>query len=171
MTTADGPVIEQIAIRRTLRDSDARAIAELHRRIYEPEYGLNEQFTASVQEGVEAAAAAGWPERSGAVWLVERDGPLLGALALTDEGSGLGRVRWFALDPSLRGRGLGRSLMSELLDEARAAGLRELALETISVLTAAARIYRDAGFRVVWARERHDWGPSVTYQGYELKLG
>jgi hypothetical protein len=81
MTRAGGPVTEQIAIRRTLRDGDAQAIAELHRRIYEPEYGLNEQFTASVEEGVEAAATAGWPQCSGALWLVERDGPLLGALA------------------------------------------------------------------------------------------
>jgi ribosomal protein S18 acetylase RimI-like enzyme len=164
-------VIEQIAIRRTLRDGDAQAIAELHRRIYEPEYGLNEQFTASVAEGVEAAAAAGWPQRSGALWLVERDGPLLGALALTDEGDGLGRVRWFALDRALRGQGLGRSLIAELLDEARAAGLSKLELETISVLTAAARIYREAGFRVVRERRRLDWGPPVTMQRYELELG
>jgi ribosomal protein S18 acetylase RimI-like enzyme len=168
--TAGGPVIEQIAIRRTLRDGDAQAIAELHRRIYEPEYGLNEQFTASVEDGVEAAAAAGWPQRSGAVWLVEGDGSLLGALALTDEGDGLGRVRWFALDRSLRGQGLGRSLIAELLEEARAAGLSKLELETISILTAAARIYRDAGFRVVWERRRVDWGPPMTMQGYELEL-
>ncbi len=163
-------MIEQIAIRRTLRDGDAQAIAELHRRIYEPEYGLHEQFTASVEDGVEAAASAGWPQRSGAVWLVEGDGPLLGALALTDQGNGLGRVRWFALDRGLRGQGLGRSLIAELLEKARAAGLSKLELETISVLTAAARIYRDAGFRVVWERRRVDWGPPMTMQGYELEL-
>jgi ribosomal protein S18 acetylase RimI-like enzyme len=163
--------MEQMAIRRTLRGGDAQAIAELHRRIYEPEYGLNERFTAAVEDGVTAAAAAGWPQRSGAVWLVEGDRPLLGALALTDEGDGLGRVRWFALALSLRGQGLGRSLIAELLDEARAAGLSKLELETISVLTAAARIYRDAGFRVVWERRRVDWGPPVTMQGYELELG
>ncbi len=171
MTSAGRPVIDQITIRRTLRDDDAQAIAELHRRIYEPEYGLNDQFTASVEKGVEAAAAAGWPWGNGALWLVEREGPLLGALALTDEGNGLGRVRWFALDRSLRGQGLGRSLMSELLVEAREAGLLKLELETISVLTVAARIYRDAGFRVVWERRRLDWGPPVTMQGYELELG
>jgi ribosomal protein S18 acetylase RimI-like enzyme len=172
MTTLQRPGTDRIAIRRTLRDGDADAIAELHRRVYEREYGLNEQFTASVKEGVEAAAATGWPRRSGALWLVERGGgPLLGALALTDEGNGLGRVRWFVLDPGLRGRGLGRSLMAELLDEARAAGLRKLELETINLLTAAARIYRDAGFRVAWERERDDWGPRVTYQGYRADLG
>jgi ribosomal protein S18 acetylase RimI-like enzyme len=170
MSTTEKAPIEQVAIRRTFRDGDALAIADLHRRVYGPEYGLNERFTAAVQEGVRAAAAAGWPQRGG-LWLVQRDGPLLGALALTDEGDGSGRVRWFALDPRLRGQGLGRSLMAQLLDEARAAGLRTLTLETIKLLTVAAHIYRCNGFRVVWERERTDWGPPVTYQGYELTLG
>lgn len=167
MTTAD-----TIAIRRTLRDGDASAIAYLHRRIYESEYGLNEKFTVSVQDGVEAAAAQGWPQRRGAVWLVDGSGddPLLGALGLTVEGNGLGRVRWFALDASLRGRGLGRSLLAELLDEARGEGLERLELATFSELRAAARLYRDAGFRVVWEHERSDWGPTVTMQGYDLEL-
>jgi ribosomal protein S18 acetylase RimI-like enzyme len=170
MVTADGSALDQMTIRRTLKEGDGRAIAELHRRIYEPEYGLNERFTASVAEGVQAAASTGWPERSGALWMVEGEDRLLGALALTDEGDGVGRVRWFALEARLRGRGLGKSLMAQLLEAARAAGLCKLELGTISVLTAAAHIYRSAGFRVVWERERYDWGPPLTFQGYELDL-
>lgn len=159
-------------IRRTLRDGDgdAQAIAELHRRVYASEYGLNERFVQDVHNGVQAAVVNGWPQRAGAVWLVERDGPLLGALALTDEGAGLGKVRWFVLDPSLRGRGLGKELITQLVGEARAGGLCRLALETFSALTTAARIYRAAGFSVVSERPLHDWGPTVTFQRYELKL-
>ena len=37
-------------------------------------------------------------------------------------------------------------------------------------LTVAARIYTSSGFRVVWERERTDWGPPAVYQGYELTL-
>jgi ribosomal protein S18 acetylase RimI-like enzyme len=169
-TTAEEQPIDRITTRRILRRGDVVAIADLHRRIYGREYGLNERFTETVEQDVAAAVAGGWPDRTGAVWLVEAEGPLLGALALTDEGDGVGRVRWFALDPVLRGRGLGRSLMAELLDEARAAGLHTLRLETINVLTVAARIYTGIGFRVVWERERKDWGPRVTYQGYEHTL-
>ena len=134
-----------ITVRRHLKDGDADAIAELHRRVYGSEYRLNEQF-------------------------VDGDEQLLGALGLTDEGDGAGRVRWLVLDPALRGRGLARSLVAELLDEARAAGLHTLTLETYSDLTAAARIYRDAGFRVQWERVHDDWGPAVTFQGYALDL-
>jgi hypothetical protein len=48
--------------------------------------------------------------------------------------------------------------------------MKRLELETFSALTTAARIYRQAGFLVTWARERDDWGPPVTYQHYELPL-
>jgi ribosomal protein S18 acetylase RimI-like enzyme len=157
-------------IRRELRSGDTRAIADLHRRIYASEYALNERFVEGVRRGLDAAVSSGWPERGGGVWLVERDGPLLGALGLTDEGRGAGRVRWLVLDPALRGRGMGRQLVAEAVDEARTAGMRVLTLETFSDLRAAARIYRDAGFRVEWEREREDWGPGVIYQGYRLDL-
>jgi ribosomal protein S18 acetylase RimI-like enzyme len=159
-----------ITVRRHLRDGDADAIAELHRRVYGSEYGLNEQFVDCVRRGLAAAVASGWPQRRGAVWLVDGDEGLRGALGLTDEGDGAGRVRWLVLDPALRGRGLARSLVAELLDEARAAGLHTLTLETYSDLTAAARIYRDAGFRVEWERVHDDWGPTITFQGYRLDL-
>jgi ribosomal protein S18 acetylase RimI-like enzyme len=159
-----------ITIRRRLRDGDAQAIADLHRRVYASEYGLNEEFARGVERGLAAAIETGWPDRGGAVWLVDGDETLLGALGLTDEGEGAGRLRWLVLDRTLRGRGLARSMVAELLDEARAAGMRTLTLETYKDLTAAASIYRDAGFRVQWERVRDDWGPSITYQGYRLDL-
>lgn len=170
MSTIERSTIDQITIRRTLKDDDGPAIGELHRRVYTTEHGLNDRFTESVDDDVAGAIATGWPERRGAVWLVDCGGPLLGALALTDEGDGRGRVRWFALDRSLRGQGLGRSLFHELLVQARAQNLTKLCLETIKPLTVAARIYTSCGFRVVWERERTDWGPPVVYQGYELTL-
>lgn len=170
MSTIERPGSDQIMIRRTLQEGDGPAIGELHRRVYMSEHGFNDRFCATVDDDVAGAIASGWPERAGAVWLVDRGGPLLGALALTDEGDGVGRVRWFALDPSLRGLGLGRSLFDELLEEARAQNLVKLCLETVKPLTVAAHIYTSSGFRVVWERERTDWGPPVTYQGYELTL-
>ncbi|MGZ4232348.1 MAG: GNAT family N-acetyltransferase [Solirubrobacteraceae bacterium] len=163
-------ITHDISIRRELRDGDADGIAELHRRVYASEYGLNDQFVDGVRRGLKAAVASGWPQDSGAVWLVDGAGSLRGALGLTDEGERVGRVRWLVLDPALRGRGLGRSLVTELIAEARQARLQKLTLETYSDLTAAARIYRDAGFRLQWERVHEDWGPQVTFQGYTLDL-
>jgi GNAT superfamily N-acetyltransferase len=170
MSALGSPTTDEITIRRTLSDGDRLGIGDLHRRVYMTEHGFNERFCETVDDDVARAVESGWPQRTGAAWLVDRGGPLLAALALTDESGGLGRVRWFALDPSLRGHGLGRSLFTELLAEARAQHLTKLCLETVKPLTVAAHIYTSTGFRVVWERERTDWGPRVTYQGYELTL-
>jgi GNAT superfamily N-acetyltransferase len=168
MTTTAEP--DQIEVDRSLRLGDVEAIAELHRRLYVPEYGMNDEFVCQVAEGVEAAVAVGWPETAGAVWLVRQGGLLRGSLALTDEGDGLGRPRWFALEAPLRGRGLGRQLVGELVVVAREAGMRRLELETFSALSTAARIYRSIGFSVTSERERTDWGVPIVYQHYSLDL-
>ena len=157
-------------VRRTVRPGDAAAIGELHRRVYVPEYGLNDTFVDAVTAGAERAVAAGWPATGGGAWLVDVDGVVRGSLGLTDAGDGLGHVRWFALEPELRGRGLGRRLLDELLDVAHEQGMRRLELGTFSALTTAGRMYREAGFRVTSEHERTDWGPPVTFQFYELDL-
>jgi GNAT superfamily N-acetyltransferase len=160
-----------VRVRDWLRDDDVEGIVELHRIVYQPEYGMNEAFLDRVAEGVLAARSRGWPERAGAVRLVDRDERLSGCVALTEEGEGIGRIRWVVLLPELRGAGLGRLLIGELVDEARDAGWHTLQLETFSALRSAARIYRDLGFRVVSERVRQDWGPPVVYQHYEMALG
>jgi ribosomal protein S18 acetylase RimI-like enzyme len=170
LATAEDLGTPELVVRRELRDGDDAAIAELHRRIYVPEYERNDEFVARVLGAVQAAIASGWPRDGGAVWLLERAGELVGSLGLTDEGAGVGRVRWFVFDGSLRGRGLGHSLLEELLEEARAQAMQTLELETFSALTVAAKLYREAGFEVIWERQRDDWGPMITYQHYRLRL-
>lgn len=169
-TRTSAPQTDEVMIRRELRAGDAEAIIELHRRVYQPEFGMNDEFVAGVAAGIGDAVAGGWPASAGAVWLVERAGELVGSLGLTLEPPAIGRVRWFVLDGSLRGHGLGGRLMAELLAQARELGLAELELETFSALSVAARIYRAAGFRTVSERERLDLGRPVTWQRYELQL-
>jgi GNAT superfamily N-acetyltransferase len=161
----------ELRIRDRLADGDVEKMIELHRRVYQPEYGMNDTFVDRVGDGIREAHAAGWPERSGAVRLADHDGEVWGCTAMTDEGGGVGRVRWVVLMPELRGTGLGRRLIGEVIDEGRAAGMHTLALETFSALTSAARIYRDAGFRVISELARQDWGQPIVYQHYELRLG
>jgi GNAT superfamily N-acetyltransferase len=163
-------VSSPISIRRALRGGDADAIVALHDRVYRAGWARNDEFVAAVGRSVQGARAAGWPEKGGAVWLVESEQQLAGSLGLTDEGGGVGYVRWFVLASGLRGRGLGRSLLDELLEHARAGGMQRLELDTFSALSTAARLYRAAGFEVTSARERDDWGPPISYQHYRLEL-
>jgi ribosomal protein S18 acetylase RimI-like enzyme len=157
-------------IRRALRPGDLGAIVAHHGIVYRPEYGLDSTFEAHVGASVAAAAARGFPRSGEAIWIVERDGRHAGSLALTDEGD-RGCVRWFVLDRELRGQGLGRKLVAELVSEAEAAGYEGLFLETFGDLRAAAHIYRSHGFELTSAETGPRWGRAeLTYQHYELSF-
>ncbi len=158
-------------IRRQLRPGDLGAVIAHHGTVYGPEFGLDASFEGHVAASVAAAGKRGWPRAGEAVWIVEVDGAHAGSLALTDEGGGLAALRWFVLDPSLRGRGLGRRLVAELLELAERHGYETIGLETFSDLRAAAHIYRSHGFELLWAETGPRWGrEQLTYQRYELSF-
>jgi ribosomal protein S18 acetylase RimI-like enzyme len=160
-----------ICVRRELHPGDLGAIAAQHGRLYAAEYGHDATFEAMVASSVANPAARGWPDERERIWIVERGGELAGSLGLTDEGNDEARLRWFLLDPDLRGHGLGRRLLGELLAEARELGYERVTLETFSDLEAAARLYREHGFELVWSDTAPRWGRAeVTYQRYELDL-
>lgn len=67
-----------------------------------------------------------------------------GAVALRQ---GYGEVKAMFTAPAARGRGVGAALLRAIEDEARRLGLPCLKLETGAALTAAVRLYQNAGFR------------------------
>jgi len=157
-------------IRRELRPGDLGRIIAHHGAVYCPEYGVDSTFEAHVGASVAAAGKRGFPRAGEGIWIVELDGRHAGSLALTDEGE-RGCVRWFVLAPQLRGQGLGRRLLGELVGEAEAAGYEGLYLETFGDLRAAAHIYRSHGFELTKAETGPRWGrPDITYQHYELSF-
>jgi GNAT superfamily N-acetyltransferase len=157
-------------IRRTVRPCDLAAVIALHERVYPPEFDLDPSFASHVKASVDKAAQRGFPRPREAAWLVERDGRLSGSLALTDEGDDVAAVRWFVLEPDLRGQGLGSRLLADLMRTARAAGYVGIGLETFSELRSAAHLYRQHGFELVSADTGARWGREITYQRYELSL-
>jgi GNAT superfamily N-acetyltransferase len=161
-----------VTVRRELRDGDRDAIVALHQRIYPSGYGVGQSFVDDVAAALDGVIARDWPERPGdGVWIVERDGEFRGCLALSDEGGGEGRVRFFLLAPELRGDGIGRRLLDELLENARDAGYDRLVLATFQDLTVAAHLYRSRGFRLVREDRGPRWGrEDFNYQHYELTL-
>jgi GNAT superfamily N-acetyltransferase len=164
-------VSEPIEIRRDLRPGDLGAIVAMHGRLYSAEYGVDSSFEARVASSIAKAGSSGFPGPSEGLWIVERDGEVGGSIAYTDEGAGVAMVRWVLLEPALRGMGLGRQLLGDLLTEVEVRGYSRVALETFSDLRAAAHLYRSHGLEVVWEETGPRWGRDViTYQRYELEL-
>lgn len=97
--------------------------------------------------------------------LLERSACHLLVLDDGDEGVVAYAVLWCILDQgelanlavaeSHRGRGLGRRLLDEVMDQAREAGVEKLYLEVRESNAAAIHLYRSAGFEEVGRRKKY----------------
>ena len=158
-------------VRGELRPGDLDAIVAHHRRVYGVEYGVDSRFGDFVASAVARAEQRGFPTEREAIRIVELDGEHAGSMGLSDEGDGEAAIRWVVFSPEVRGLGLGRRLLSELLAFAEDNDYRRVWLETFSELTTAAHLYREAGFVAVSADTAPRWGrESITFQRYELEL-
>jgi len=107
-------------------------------------------FQAYVEES--ANVVARWDEAE--VLVAEIEGELAGTVTFyADAGrEGLGfpatwaGFRTLAVDPAMRGRGIGKVLLQTCLDKARTQGAPTLAIHTSQVMRAACRLYEQAGF-------------------------
>jgi len=81
------------------------------------------------------------------LFAIDEDDRVVGTVALKHEGDGVYELTKMAVDPSVRGRGIGRLLMESALRTYRAVEGRELFLESNSSLAPALNLYESVGFR------------------------
>ena len=159
-----------VTIRHDLRPGDMGRVIALHGVLYAEEYGFEHGFEAYVAETV---AEFGKLTRPGLdrLWLAERDGRLVGSIAILGREDGAAQLRWFLVHPEARGRGLGRRLIDESLAFCRAAGYRSVYLWTVTGLDAAARLYVAAGFRKTETKPPEVlWGVQLAEERYDLDM-
>jgi N-acetylglutamate synthase-like GNAT family acetyltransferase len=157
-------------IRRGLMPGDIGRLVALHGTVYAEARDFDHRFEAFVA-GTMDEFFSSWDAARDAVWLVERDGRLVGAIALKARSADEAQLRYLVLHAEVRGRGLGHRLMQELIACARERGYRRITLWTEAALDAAARLYRAYGFACVEERPPEPrWGGTVVLQRYELRL-
>ena len=159
------------SIRPSVRPGDLGAVAALHGRLYEREYGFGPLFEAYVAEAMAGLVQAlDRDPRAGRLWVVEAGGRVGGSIAIARVDAARAQLRWFLLAPRLRGRGLGRRLLGEALDYAKHEGYRSVFLWTVDPLARAAQLYRAAGFELAEERPGAPWDAGINEQRYELRL-
>ena len=79
--------------------------------------------------------------------------------------SGLAHLRWFIVDDSLRGRGVGRGLLEQAMAFVDAHHF-ECYLWTFQGLDAARHLYLEAGFALAEESPGEQWGSRVVEQRY-----
>ncbi len=85
-------------------------------------------------------------DHGGHIFMAERDGEVIGCVALIAMADGGYEVAKMTVTEAARGTGLGRLLMQACIDKAQADGAPRLYLETNSSLGPALGLYRAMGF-------------------------
>jgi DNA-binding MarR family transcriptional regulator/GNAT superfamily N-acetyltransferase len=154
---------------RAHRAGDMGWVVERHGALYFAEYGWNMEFEALVA-AITAEFIRKFDPLRERCWIAERDGHRLGCIFLVAGEAATARLRLLLVEPSARGLGLGRRLVCECVDFARAAGYQRIVLWTQSNLTAARYLYERAGFRCTGRESHRSFGHALTAETWELEL-
>ncbi len=148
--------------------SDAAAIVHLHETLYASEYNFDATFADYVAGPL--ATFMQHRTRRERLWIAEHNQRLIGCIAIVAASPPIAQLRWFLVHPSARGHGLGHTLLSSAVSFARDKGYTSIFLWTVAALTAAARLYRAAGFQLAEQRPAHLWGIDLIEERYVLDL-
>jgi peptidyl-dipeptidase Dcp len=160
---------KDILVRTELVPGDLGYVIYMHGDLYRKEYNYGLHFESYVAAGIHEFYESMARSRSRA-WVCERQGKIVGFLALMDRGE-QAQLRYFILDPSVRGIGLGKKLMELYMEYLAASGFKRSYLLTTKELPAAAHLYMSAGFRLKEeSPAHHPFDKDVIEQRYELTL-
>jgi GNAT superfamily N-acetyltransferase len=109
-------------------------------------------------------------------WVAEWHGGVVGLTGLLDRGNS-GEVEPVVVAEAARDQGIGRTLISRVVDEARARGYEYLAIRPVARNVAAVRRFHAAGFRALGGHidltmdltaRRHEWLAGASLHGLEF---
>jgi GNAT superfamily N-acetyltransferase len=144
-------------------------LTEHHRRIYgDPSIGGDDPGA-----GFDTYLAA--PQRIGS-WVAESHGSVVGLTGLLDRGPS-GEVEPVVVTEAARDRGIGRQLISRVVEQAIDRGYEYLAIRPVVRNVAAVRRFHAAGFRTLGghidltmdlAPRRHEWLQGASLNGVDF---
>ena len=160
---------EEAFVLRPPQPGDIGWVAARHGALYAAEYAFDARFEALVAEIAAAFVTHLDPQRE-RCWIAEKNGEPVGSVFLVKDTDSIAKLRLLLVEPAARGLGIGHRLVEECVGFARAAGYRKITLWTQSVLTAARRIYQEAGFELVRTEPHHSFGHDLVGEYWERAL-
>jgi len=165
-TLADG--INKI----TIRDYDSKDVDYIisrHRDLYDMEYGFGSEFSDYVEKYVHKFDED-HDETKENIWIAEKDGKPVGMIAIVKADEATAQLRWFLIEPHMRGVGLGYKLMKTAIDFCIEKQYKHVFLWTVSILEAARVLYKRFGFELTESKANDSWGDPLTEERWDLNL-
>jgi GNAT superfamily N-acetyltransferase len=158
---------EPIQIEAGYRSGAIGRCAEMHALLYMRTSGFGREFEAQVASGI-AEFSARLGQACNGLWLAIQNERIVGTIAIDGEdlGPGIAHLRWFIVDDSIRGSGIGRRLLADAMSFCDQKDFRETHLWTFKGLDAARRLYEAHGFVLAEERPGTQWGTEVLEQRF-----
>lgn len=142
-------------------------VAQMHAHYYARNFGFGQFFESQVATGL-AEFTARLDRPHNGLWTAVQAGHIVGSIAIDGEdlGGEIAHLRWFIVDDSLRGSGVGRALLQQALAFCDQQGRTAVHLWTFQGLDAARRLYESAGFVLAHEQPGSQWGKEVVEQRF-----
>jgi putative acetyltransferase len=128
---------------RDARPGDERAVQNVVQSVLSE---FNLEFDLDSQDSDLLDLSASYFDRGGCFRVIVEGDHIVGCGGLYPLATDECELRKMYVLPSVRGQGLGRELLVQLLEEARRRGMRRVTLESHSLLAAARSLYTSVGF-------------------------
>lgn len=153
---------------RPFQPGDVGFVAHLHGRLYDKIYKFGSMFEYYVMKGLTDFMMN---TDGGNLWVAEANGKIIGSIAITKSSESIAQLRWFVLDESYHGMGIGKKLMETALNFCKDQNYQHIFLWTVSILEAARHIYQKYNFKITEEKPNDQWtGTKLIEERWELEL-
>lgn len=155
---------------RPYQEKDISYVIDRQLSLYESE----RQFTTEIwknylTQGVISLVEKFDPEKD-CMLILECDHNASGCIAITHTDDHVAQLRYFFLEPELRGLGVGTELLNTALEFCRQKKYSHVFLWTVSAQESARILYKNAGFQITETSENNNWGTPVLEEKWWLDL-
>ena len=135
---------------RTIQANSPEQIQEARTLFREYETGLGISLCFQNFEQELANLPGDYQPPDGRLLLCEHDGSVAGCIALRKLEPGICEMKRLFIRPEFRGKGLGKSMVQAIIQEARELGYRNMRLDTLpGRMDKAIALYRSLGFKEI----------------------
>lgn len=147
MDTKDNIII------RTCHPEDPSLVCYFYYKLYEQQY----QFNGSVEKYfIKGMAELFDSPQESQMWVAEKDGKIVGSIAIIKKGEHAAQLRWFGVGTEIQGRGIGNKLLETAMLFCKERSYTDVILWTISILKSARHLYSKYGFSITETKPNYE---------------
>lgn len=141
----------------TYKPGEPSLVCYFQYKLYEEQYHFNGLYEKEMLGGM--AELYNDPKGS-QMWIAEVDGKIVGDIAIIKRGDSTAQLRWFGVDTSLQGQGLGNKLLEIAMAFCTEKNYSHITLSTLDILKPARHLYAKFGFHKTKSEFFNEWDKS-----------